>query len=337
MLSTVLSLEGQSTWDICALTRDSVHWPCERTLIDLLSVAETIVPSRWVDRGKQVITPSNVDSQRGGVRERATNYDGPGHHVSGLPRALSVGDALLPLRPYRPALLVHSRHMGAFVSDRFLALKPRSSEWGLWLWALFTSASGQQMREACALDAATPGATRRALMDLLIPALSESDRELLNQLRVIELTTHSPEVKAVETWWRSAFLESTDWSQELSTRNPLLKEAEMPLDEYCVSVQRGKKPEDATHLPPSELKTKYYRVADHSFLLGKQKFRWASSGVVVNPGTILLSAIGSRALAKIISEKMIIAENIYAVNVKDANTALSLARYLNSQEGFDRR
>ena len=64
---------------------------------------------------------------------------------------------------------------------------------------------------------------------------------------------------------------------------------------------------------------------------------WATEGVIVEPGDVLIAGVGYRSNARIATERMIAGTDIYVLRLKEPRLATALTAYLNGQEGYDQR
>lgn len=335
MISTIVSLLDLPSWDPATLTAATVQWPGQPDTVSLTEAATTVSPDVWVERGTPVIAPSSLDANSGGVSQRTKDYQGDGFQVRRSGTNLSPGDLLVPPSPSAPALLLTEAHAGATASARFLALKPASETWGLWLWATLSSTSGQKQRAAHAADAASLLVAKRALLNLEVPVPPGDDSPTWDALRTIEASTHRPEAEAVETWWRTTHLTVTNWAQELAMRSPLPNKGTVPLADYCSKIQQGRQvPRQARLTRPQ---SGALPVVNGGVLAGGPVRYWTAEGTVAEPGDVLVAEIGPRPHAQLATQPVIVSTGVYALRLKDPAMAAPLVAYLNGQEGFGRR
>ena len=314
MISSLISLKNSPTWDPAILAKHTIQWPNKAKIVRLGDVSQGVSPFIWVKRGAQVITSSSVDVRYGHVFQRSRNFEGTGFQVSDGSNQLSVGDILIPFRLDVPVLLLNYRHSGAFVSDEFFALKMITLDWATWLWAVLNSSIGMKLRAAYLADSTTRISKIRCLLDLPIPIVPPRSSTLWDELLQIEESTHRSEIEAVETWWRIAQLNSTNWAYELGAGR------KVPLTSRVSSAQLGSFP-----------------YVDGKYLSGGSIHSWATEGLIADPGDVLIAGVGYRSNARIATERMIAGTDIYVLRLKEPHLATALTAYLNGQEGYDQR
>lgn len=335
MISSLISLKDSSSWDPATLIKHSVQWPNETKIVRLRDVSVAISPFTWVKRGTQAITSSSIDVRYGHVFQRSRNFEGIGFQVSDGSNQLSVGDILIPFRLKTPVLLLDDRHSGAFVSDEFFAIKAISRDWAIWMWAALNSSIGMKLRAAYLADSATRTSKIRSLLDLPIPIVAPRHSILWDNLLQIEQSTHRSEIQAVETWWRIAQLNSSNWAYELAMRYPIDMSKYTPLVHYCDELRAGRG-------VPTTARVKFAQLGSFPYVGGKYLSEgfietWATEGVIAEPGDVLLAGVGYRSNARIATERMVIGTDIYVLRLKQPHLATALTAYLNGQEGYDQR
>jgi hypothetical protein len=333
VITAVVELTNAFTWDPTQLTADVLEWPGEPDKTQLRDLAAPIAPDTWADQGMPVVRASSLDPTRGGVRRRSTKYQGAAFQVHQSGSGLVPGDVLVPMNPALPALMVNRDHIGALVSADFLALKAADGR-GLWLWALLSSTSGRDFRAFVASDAIGPRMAKIRLLGLLVPIPPDDVDKVTGIIRAIEASTHRPEEQATETWWRTTDLAGADWSMQLAMRTPHSFDGDISLREFCTVEQGRHIPEPLRHGQPHDGARP--RV-DGGVLAGRPIRRWAESGTLVEPGDILVAAIGSRPHARIATEPMVADPNVFVLRLKDPEYASPLVTYLNGQDGYSRR
>ena len=335
MISLLVSLKNSPTWDPITLTKRLIQWPDQPKIVQLRDISVALSPGVWVKRGTQVITSSSLDRKYGHVIQRSRNFEGMGFQVSGGQDQLSVGDLVIPLKIDTPTLLLNNQHSGAFVSDEFFAIKPKSGHWAIWIWAMLNSSIGAKIRATYLADSTTRISKVRSLIDLPIPIVPSRSSALWNELRQIEQSTHQSEIEAVETWWRIAQLNGLSWARELATRYPFDMSEYTPLSHYCNELRVGRRVSPTARVKAAHVGSLPY--VDGKYLSGRSAEIWANEGVIAEPGDILLAGIGYRANARVATERMIAGADIYILRLKEPHLATSLVTYLNGQEGYDQR
>lgn len=335
MISLLISLKDSPTWDPITLTKRLIQWPDQPKIVQLRDISVALSPGVWVKRGTQVITSSSLDRKYGHVIQRSRNFEGMGFQVSDGQDQLSVGDLVIPFKIDTPTLLLNNQHSGAFVSDEFLAIKPKSSHWAIWIWAMLNSSIGAKIRATYLADSTTRSSKIRSLIDLPIPIVPPRSSALWNELRQIEQSTHQSEIEAVETWWRIAQLNGLSWARELAMRYPFDMSEYTPLSHYCNELRVGRRVSPTARIKAAHVGSLPY--VDGKYLSGRSADIWANEGVIAEPGDILLAGIGYRANARVATERMIAGADIYILRLKEPHLATSLVTYLNGQEGYDQR
>jgi hypothetical protein len=335
MISSLISLKDSSSWDPATLIKHSVQWPNETKIVRLRDVSVPISPFTWVKRGTQAITSSSIDVRYGHVFQRSRNFEGTGFQVSDGNNQLSVGDILIPFRLETPILLLDDRHSGAFVSDEFFAIKAISRDWSTWIWAALNSSIGMKLRAAYLADSTTRTSKIRSLLDLPIPIVAPRHSILWDNLLQIEQSTHRSEIEAVETWWRIAQLNSSNWAYELAMRYPIDMSKYTPLVNYCNELRAGKGVPTAARVTSAQLGS--FPYVDGKYLSEGSIGIWATEGVMAEPGDVLIAGVGYRSNARIATERMIAGTDIYVLRLKEPHLATALTAYLNGQEGYDQR
>lgn len=335
MISSLISLKNYHTWDPATLTKLAIHWPSKAKIVRLGDVSEGVSPFTWVKKGTQVITSSSIDVSYGHIFQRSRNFEGSGFQVSDGSNQLSVGDILIPFRLDTPVLLLNDRHSGAFVSDEFFAIKAISHDWAIWMWAILNSSIGMKLRAVYLADSTTRVSKIKSLLDLPIPILPTRYSTLRDELLQIEQSTHRSEIEAVETWWRIAQLDSTNWAYELAMQYPIDMSEYTPLVHYCNELRAGRG-------APPKARVKSARLGGFPYVGGKYLSGgsidiWATEGVIVEPGDVLIAGVGYRSNARIATERMIAGTDIYVLRLKEPHLATALTAYLNGQEGYDQR
>lgn len=335
MISSLISLKDSSSWDPATLIKHSVQWPNETKIVRLRDVSVPISPFTWVKRGTQAITSSSIDVRYGHVFQRSRNFEGTGFQVSDGNNQLSVGDILIPFRLETPILLLDDRHSGAFVSDEFFAIKAISRDWSTWIWVALNSSIGMKLRAAYLADSTTRTSKIRSLLDLPIPIVAPRHSILWDNLLQIEQSTHRSEIEAVETWWRIAQLNSSNWAYELAMRYPIDMSKYTPLVNYCNELRAGKGVPTAARVTSAQLGS--FPYVDGKYLSEGSIGIWATEGVMAEPGDVLIAGVGYRSNARIATERMIAGTDIYVLRLKEPHLATALTAYLNGQEGYDQR
>ena len=335
MISSLISLKDSSSWDPATLIKHSVQWPNETKIVRLRDVSVPISPFTWVKRGTEAITSSSIDVRYGHVFQRSRNFEGTGFQVSDGNNQLSVGDILIPFRLETPILLLDDRHSGAFVSDEFFAIKAISRDWSTWIWAALNSSIGMKLRAAYLADSTTRTSKIRSLLDLPIPIVAPRHSILWDNLLQIEQSTHRSEIEAVETWWRIAQLNSSNWAYELAMRYPIDMSKYTPLVNYCNELRAGKGVPTAARVTSAQLGS--FPYVDGKYLAEGSIGIWATEGVMAEPGDVLIAGVGYRSNARIATERMIAGTDIYVLRLKEPHLATALTAYLNGQEGYDQR
>lgn len=335
MISSLISLKNSPTWDPAILAKHTIQWPNKAKIVRLGDVSQGVSPFIWVKRGAQVITSSSVDVRYGHVFQRSRNFEGTGFQVSDGSNQLSVGDILIPFRLDVPVLLLNYRHSGAFVSDEFFALKMITLDWATWLWAVLNSSIGMKLRAAYLADSTTRVSKIRCLLDLPIPIVPPRSSTLWDELLQIEESTHRSEIEAVETWWRIAQLNSTNWAYELAMRYPIDMSKYTPLVHYCNELRAGRKVPLTSRVSSAQLGS--FPYVDGKYLSGGSIHSWATEGLIADPGDVLIAGVGYRSNARIATERMIAGTDIYVLRLKEPHLATALTAYLNGQEGYDQR
>jgi hypothetical protein len=335
MISSLISLKDSSSWDPATIIKHSVQWPNGTKIVRLRDVSLAISPVTWVKRGTQVITSSSIDVRYGHVFQRSRNFEGTGFQVSDGSDQLSVGDILIPLRLETPVLLLGNRHSGAIVSDDFFAIKAISRDWATWMWAALNSSIGMKLRAVYLADSTTRTSKIRSLLDLPIPVVAPGHSTLWDELLRIEQTTHRSEIEAVETWWRIAELNGSNWAYELAMRYPIDMSKYTPLVHYCNELRAGRRVPTTARVKSAQLGR--FPYADGKYLSGGSIGIWATEGVIAEPGDVLIAGVGYRSNARIATERMIVGTDIYVLRLKEPHLATALTAYLNGQEGYDQR
>lgn len=334
--SAVLDLRFEKSWEPRQLTAEAFRWPVSLPQIAIAELALLLAPRTIADAGSPVIIPANIDVATGSVRRRSRNYQGPVFQVGS---DLRLGDVLVPRLGAGPALLVSEQLRGALISSRFSALRPTDGELSLWIWAVLSSESGRQLRTQLAQGAAIPIVEPQKLSEAVIPVPPRNHlASMARRIEAIATTTHAPEDEAIETWWHTIDLRTTEWRIALATPDPSRLTIGAPLGDFCDEIVRGR------NTRPGSIDTDapgYLPVADVSVLGGKQPRRWLPAEtrnlIIAHPGDLLVAGLGNLAHATIAERMVAVDKNVYALRLRDPSLGRPIANYLNSQDGYGAR
>lgn len=132
----VFDLHIESVWDTGRLVASAFHWPGEFDAERLADVATRLEPQQLVGIGAQVVTPEGLDRANGGIRRRATTYQGSGYLVGGAEPNLQLRDVLIAARSGVPALMVEAHLLGSAVSAAFPAYRFPNLDDAYWVWGV---------------------------------------------------------------------------------------------------------------------------------------------------------------------------------------------------------
>lgn len=309
--SAIVSIAGATSWDPAVLTAEALDWPPSGyPLTPLREVATALLADAWSEPGSPVITPASIDRSGGGVRKWDWRYRGSVYQVRTRGRGLHPEDVLVPVNPHLPALFVRPEHLGAHVASTFLALRPAPGL-GLWIWAVLSSEAGHVFRQQLATTSASSSAHRAALLDLAIPVPAQVDDRRLSD---IQDRTYREADEAPATWWRTVDLATIEWSIALATPNPEVLDDGVPLGDLCAEITKGRRvPADARAERPS------------------------ATPLLAEPGDVLVSAVGRRAHARVVTENEEVGPNVYRLRLHDPTLGEFVVRHLNSQVGVGLR
>ncbi|MCZ7424105.1 hypothetical protein O7607_30410 [Micromonospora sp. WMMA1949] len=331
--SAILDLRLERNWEPGRLTAEAFRWPGSDREFPLRELATRLAPRSFADAGSPVVTPASVDPASGGVRRRSKKYQGSVFQVG---TELRPGDVLVPRVGLGPAVLVSEHLRGALVAARFSALRPLESELGLWLWGLLSSESGRRLRANLSQGAALAAVETSSLLDATVPVPPvERLRRVTGPLRAIEDSTHVDEEEAVETWWQTTDLRTTEWRTALATPDPSILTAGEPLANFCREVVRGR---NTRRLAIEEEAPGYLPVADVSMLGGKAPRRWVpeqeGNPTVAQPGDLLMAALGNLPHARIADARVVADSHVLVLRLRNPSLGPALAHYLNGQDAY---
>ncbi|MFV2114236.1 hypothetical protein ACFHW0_18110 [Micromonospora sp. LOL_025] len=331
--SVVLDLRLERSWEPGRLTAEAFRWPTSDRAVPLCDVATRLAPRSFAASGSPVVTPASLDAESGGIRRRSRKYQGSVFQVGAELRA---GDVLVPRVGLGPAVLVSEHLRGALVSARFTALRPLDSELGLWLWGVLSSESGRRLRASLSQGAAIAAVEPSSLLDAIVPVPPvERLRRVNGPLRAVEDSTHVDEEEAVETWWQTTDLRTTDWRIALATPDPSILTAGEPLANFCGEIVHGR---NTRGLAIEEEAPGYLPVADVSMLGGKAPRRWVpedqGNATVAQPGDLLVAALGNLPHARIADARAVADTNVLVLRLRNPSFGPALAHYLNGQDAY---
>lgn len=335
--SAVVDLRNEEVWDTGRLVVSAFRWPVDISLERLSAVATRIEPQLSVTQGIQVVTPDGLDRMYGGIRRRTTKYQGAGYLVGGGEENLQPGDVLIAGRAGTPALMVDAHLLGSTVSAGFTAYRFASIDDAYWLWAILSSASGQRFLRSTMTESLSTHRPR--LGDLLLPWPEDGVRARLGVvIAAIESKTHRETDEAAETWWSAADLRQLEWRTALATPEPERPLDGTPLEELSREIKVGR-PFDRTAAvaEPSE---GLLPVVNGGVLAGRPITRWLAEtevSSIIEPGDVLVAAVGDRANARIAEQRSIIDSGVYRIRVLERVPAAPIVAFLNGQTGYGLR
>ena len=313
--SAILDLRGAPNWDPTHLTGEAFRWPSPDPAVRVGDLATRLAPRSFAGAGSPVVTPANVDGTTGSIRRRSRQYQGSVYQVGS---ELRSGDVLVPRAGTGPALLVSERLRGALISSRFTALRPVDQQFGIWLWAVMSSESGRRLRASLGHGASRAAVDTSALLDAQVPVPPlERLHALIERLHAVESTTHREEAEAVETWWQTTDLRTTEWRFALATPDASILSNGSPLRDFCGEIVRGKN--TRTHAIEGEAPG-FLPVADVSMLGGKAPRRWvpadAGNQTVAYPGDLMIAGIGKLPHARIADTPVVADNHVFVLRLR---------------------
>lgn len=335
--SGVFDLRNETVWDTGRLVGTAFRWPGEPGTKRLGDLATRLDPQQFIALGTQVVIPRSLDSVYGGIRRRATNYEGPGHLIGGAEANLQPGDVLIAAHTGVPALMVQAHMLGSAVSAGFAAYRFPKLDDAYWIWGVLNSASGQAyLRSAMAVSLSSQ---RPRVGDLLIPWPDDVwRRELSQPLARIESQTKRPTEDAAETWWSVADLSEVEWRLALATPEPARLRSGIPLEEFGLEISAGRTFDRAAVLTtPTD---GALPVVNGGVLAGRPMTRWLvedAKSTVAEPGDVLLASVGDRANARVSQQRAIIDTGVYRLRVPAGLSAEHVTGYFNGQDGHGLR
>ena len=335
--SGVFDLREQNIWDAGRLVASAFRWPGELRVQRLGDVATRLEPRQLVGLGTQVVTPEGLDHLYGGIRRRATTHQGPCYLVGGAEANLQPGDVLVAARSGVPALMIETYLLGSTISAAFSAYRFLNIDDAYWVWGVLSSTSGQSYLRGAMTD--TMSSQRPRVGDLIIPWPDDGWRLRLRQtLAAIESRTHRPTEDATETWWSIADLREVDWRAALATPEPEQLLSGMTLVELGLEITVGRPFGRAEALTiPTE---GALPVVNGGVLAGRPMTRWLAEKAessIVEPGDVLVAAVGDRANARVAEQRAIIDTGVYRLRVPAGLSAESVVAFLNGQVGHGLR
>ncbi|MEU1964372.1 hypothetical protein ABZ541_04880 [Micromonospora sediminicola] len=334
--SAILDLRLERNWEPARLTAEAFRWPGSDPELPLRDLATRLAPRSFADSGSPVVTPASVDPESGGIRRRSKKHQGSVFQVG---TELRAGDVLVPRVGLGPALLVSEHLRGALIAARFTALRPLDSELGLWLWGVLSSESGRRLRANLSQGAALAAVEASSLLDATVPVPPiERLRRVTGPLRAVEDSTHMDEEEAVETWWQTTDLRTTEWRIALATPDPLILTAGEPLANFCREIVRGR---NTRRLAIEEEAPGYLPLADISMLRGKAPRRWVpeeeENPTVAQPGDLLVAAHGNLPHARIADARMVADAHVLVLRLRNPSLGAALVHHLNGQDAYQVR
>lgn len=328
----LIELQRKSSWDPAELLSSAFRWPTDWPLAQLADVTVRLNPRVFVDRGTQVITPGGIDIQYGGVRKRSLRYQGAAFQVGGNHQDLQHGDLILPRNPEIPPLLIGPSLDGAIISDGFYAFRPTGQLSGTFLWALFSSKSGRDLRRALSFGVSHISTLKLDEIAIPLPSV-ETQTRIQTYLAEISARLEDMEVEAATTWWSTANLQELSWQLALATPRPEQLSFGSPLTDHA-SIFSGKRIDRDALL--DNYKPGLLPVTNKSTLSGRMRPRWTeqtANTVTAIPGDVLVASVGDQANARVVEETTVIEQSILLVRPNRSDQAVKIAAYLNSRAG----
>ena len=332
-----IDLRGTRTWDIESLAIDAFAWPTDAPLRHLGDVAEVLSSSEEAEPDFPVITPQSIDAVTGALRRRKRGYIGPAFRIGGSGGALQFGDLLMPPTDV-PLLFVNETLDGSLASAQLLAVRPKSVVIdGLWLWGLLNSRSGRSLRRLMTAESSGKLDATAALLRMKIPVPDlDEQQSVARQIAAIEQSLRGQQVEGPTTWWRIAELGAQEWRLALASANPSFLQHGDPLGNFC-EILRGRQSRPSDKEPMDRL-ADVLPLATGMHLAGRRDevATVLPHSLIAEPGDVLVAAIGERPLARVVSDPMLVSNNVYRLRPNDLTTTAAIASFLNSATGLAR-
>lgn len=333
MTSLVLSssaLRQLVCWDPVVLLGPDVGemWPLPAT--STLADLTTKVRAQQGFEGPY-LRPLDVESDSGLLKIRRAESRGWSFALG--QQGLRAGDLLVSCG--YPTVYVTQDFAGLQFSTLFAALRAVDGVDPLWLWACLNTSAGAAVRAASSNGSTIPrlNASRAAVPSE--PAHWASVRDSVAGL-ASAIGANVGMQDGGQSWWRLADLPSGEsWAPLLAAPDPDVFMAGERLGDLVDTIRFGRRPEtDGVFSADAMLP-----VWGVPQLQGRGVDRFAPSGtgVIVEPGDVLLQRIGVKGSATVAAQKCLADPSLLVVTLKDPGLASRVASFLNSGPGQRQR
>jgi len=326
-------LNELDSWDPAFILAPNIDelWPTE-TVYSLAEVTRKVRPHDSIDG--LTIRPSDVDQTTGDLTLRAAEKRGWVYRMN-LHGGLQSSDLLISRT--RPAIHINNKFSNLQFSSQFTALRPLEDVDGLWLWACLNSSPGVKVRS---VRGHFTGNLRPGLDPAGIPIPApvihwNQVRDAIAALAAAIASNVSTQDSG-RSWWRLAQLPmDQSWGQILAAPDPAVFMDGERFGDLIKTSRSGKRPalERKEHL---EQALPVWGVPQTR---GKSATTYATpkTGVVAEPGDILIQRTGSKGTAVVANEECLVDSTLILVKLDDPSRATAVAAALNSPSGQRQR
>ena len=300
--------------------------PVHASLDDLTT---KVLPTRSLSG--LVVRPADVDAATGSLTAHDRDERGWTYQVD--KENLREGDILITAS--RPVVYITEALRGLQLSRAFLALRPRVEIDSLWLWACLNSSIGASAR-SFSRDSGPMGAIHPSRIH--VPAPPPSWPRLRDSLYeiVLDLSADIEKVDRGRSWWRvTTLIEEQTWSSLMAAPDPSIFDQGERLGDLITSARSGRRPTSERQLS-SSLRLPLWGTAQ---LCGRPVTVYADSesGVLANPGDVLIQSRGVRGLAIAVTDPCLVDSSLLVASLIDPNRANEVVSALNSVAGQRQR
>lgn len=326
-------LPDHTSWNpsvLLANTNSSLEL-AELPLKPLGELVEELLDRELFSRGSWSVSARSLD-HLGNVKIHPSKSDSFGIAARGG-KGLDAGD--LVIFPGRPVLRVSSHMSGIAVIGNFLALRPKDTHVGLWLWAIFNSSIGQKWLENSASQSGSvmlrlpvslltrkvsiPTFVDKGIADALAQVSSLNDLKIAEGLSSVDT--------ALSFTKRVQLRSESDWAFLFASEVDLSHFAGQLVSNFIDSVEVGKQLVAPVLSRNSNLPLVTHRtVSAGEYLEVPDNFDGQTRGA----GTLVIVSHGEKSLAAVTDREAAIGPGVFALNLKPGVDANWLRDFFNS-------
>ncbi len=305
------------------------NWPitAEHTLAEITS---RVIPVRGYEG--PFIKTADIDDVSGAVTIKKIEQRDRVYAVR-QPDGLVTGDLILSQK--RPALYVTEAFTDLQFSTLFAAIRPLTNVDSLWIWACLNSTIGRKL-----LLNSGRGALDHhiQLSEISIPEAKDSWHQTREQVLALAVRI-SQQLQVIDkggSWWRKTKLPTdTPWSVLLAVQDPAVLMEGTRFGDLVSTIKTGKRttPFDG---PSGENTLPVWGAPQ---LRGKKPTDYAEidSGVLAEPGDILIHRIGLKGLAVVVSDPCLAGSNVMVLKLNEPELNSTVVSAFNSPAGQRQR